>query len=588
MNTPDDETKKSIDEAVEEINDNDAVDVDTETVEEPEALTLEATNDESKPQRPSRRKRKLIIAGAVAALFIGVIAAVPFLRYGALGVVMKKDITLKVVDQSSGKPVTAAKVALGRNDATTDKNGVAAFKNVAVGDYYVSIEKNHYENWSGSVLVPIFSGVKDKELRIKATGRSVRIEAKNAISGQPVGGAVVAVSDAEAITDTAGVATLVVGVGRGKLDGVIKTEGYVDHPVTVDTEAADDQKIEAKLVPAGRVYYLSKATGKINVMSSYLDGSDAQVAVQATGREFDQDTMIMASRDWKYVMLMANRDGRTQPHLIKTSDNSLVKIDNDDATFQPIGWIGNSFIYVIQRQRSVWQPGQTTIKLYNADSGKTVVVEESKASGTSYHDYLYQYFSYPVIVGPTAYYSSSWSASSGDVSGQKTQLISLVSDGSRRVIKQYDASSQSVSGLRAVSPTEAQVALYDSGTGAITIHSLSGDRLSATGIDEVTFNNATYPTYLVSPSGNRTAWHEARDGKYLAFVGDASGKNAKELPVNDFKVYGWFTDNYVLLAKNGSELYVYAVDATGAEPLKITNYHKPVNEFMGMGYGGAV
>src|SRR5262249_16295927 len=66
-----------------------------------------------------------------------------------------------------------------------------------------------------------------------------------------------------------------------------------------------------------------------------------------------------------------------------------------------------------------------------------------------------------------------------------------------------------------------------------------------------------YPTYLLSPSDKKTFWYEPRDGKNTIFVGDDEAKNPKTLAsLSDFSTYGWYGDDYVLLSKNSSELYV--------------------------------
>lgn len=56
---------------------------------------------------------------------------------------------------------------------------------------------------------------------------------------------------------------------------------------------------------------------------------------------------------------------------------------------------------------------------------------------------------------------------------------------------------------------------------------------------------------------------------------------------SDYSPYGWFTDNYLLVQKSGSELYVMVPDGS-AQPFKIANYYKPQRSYPGYGggYGG--
>jgi hypothetical protein len=92
---------------------------------------------------------------------------------------------------------------------------------------------------------------------------------------------------------------------------------------------------------------------------------------------------------------------------------------------------------------------------------------------------------------------------------------------------------------------------------------------------------------LLSPSSNQTFWTDQRDGKNTLFVGDNDAKNQKTIAsLSGYNIYGWFTDNYLLVSKNSSELYVMPV--AGGTPLKITDYYKPAINYQGYGggYGG--
>jgi len=98
-------------------------------------------------------------------------------------------------------------------------------------------------------------------------------------------------------------------------------------------------------------------------------------------------------------------------------------------------------------------------------------------------------------------------------------------------------------------------------------------------------DNKSYPTFLLSPSGKKTFWFESRDGKNTLFLGDADAENEKELASgSDLTPYGWYGDDYLLLSKSSSELYIRSTDAD-SPVLKVTDYHKPDYNFAGYGYG---
>jgi hypothetical protein len=108
-----------------------------------------------------------------------------------------------------------------------------------------------------------------------------------------------------------------------------------------------------------------------------------------------------------------------------------------------------------------------------------------------------------------------------------------------------------------------------------------------TTIDPGAFNT-TYPTYLISPNGERVLWTELRDGKNTLFTGDVAVKAKKPLAgLSTYAPYGWFSDNYLLVSRNSSELYVMPAEGLKAnrQPLKITDYYKPAQTFAGYGHG---
>jgi hypothetical protein len=111
-----------------------------------------------------------------------------------------------------------------------------------------------------------------------------------------------------------------------------------------------------------------------------------------------------------------------------------------------------------------------------------------------------------------------------------------------------------------------------------------------------TYYNAAYATYLLSPSGKKLFWSEVRDGRSSLFIGSVDQDTSKAAATSfddDYTPYGWFTDNYVLMSKKGSELYIEAVPMTQnfpktgiqiLQPIKITDYYRP--DFSYPGYGG--
>ena len=73
-----------------------------------------------------RTKKRKIIAIIIGFILILVIfLTIPFTRYAILGLVVKKDVTITVIDSTTKQPVSNALVRIGSIPKQTDKNGVA-------------------------------------------------------------------------------------------------------------------------------------------------------------------------------------------------------------------------------------------------------------------------------------------------------------------------------------------------------------------------------------------------------------------------------------------------------------------------------
>src|SRR6185437_11523818 len=100
-------------------------------------------------------------------------------------------------------------------------------------------------------------------------------------------------------TDADGQATIVVPASVTQPVS-LKADGYLDTTATlqVTNPAADANTFS--LVPSGRLYFLSNLSGKLDVVSTNLDGSDRKTVLAGTGSEDKNNTVLLAARDWQY------------------------------------------------------------------------------------------------------------------------------------------------------------------------------------------------------------------------------------------------------------------------------------------------
>lgn len=570
---------------------------------EPTTPPTPGSNSSGKPSAGQKfkdflksKKGKVIVIVAAILLIVGVILAIPFTRYAVLGVFVKKEVTITVVDQSSKKPVNGAIVTLGTLVATTDVRGVAKIPSVPVGEYRLDIEKKYYESASQEYTVPILSAPKDTQPTLKATGRTVEIIVTNKVTGDAVKSANVTVSGSTVATDEKGVADIMLPVKTEEQEGSVKVSGYNDATFEVKVENKDGQKLTVPVTPSGTIYFLSKRTGKVDVMKSNLDGTNAQVVVPGTGQENDASTVLLSTTDWKYLALQATRDS-DQPklYLIDTSTGKLTTMDEGNADFQLTGWSGHSFVYqAIRRTTNFWEDKRSALKVFNAENVKLSTLDETQGSGSNYNDYAAQSIGNVYVIEGNVIYTKSWDIAPGLVAGDRQSSIMSVnvSGAGKKSLKDFPVSQTAYFESKLYKPSEIYFRVVARADSKATYYEYEDGRVGETGdTNDAKFYNGFYTTYLFSPSGNKTMWYEQRDGKVVIFVGDKKGENGRQVGVSDFTPYGWYTDSYILLSKKASELYIFGAGDTFGEsqqPLKVTDYHKPALSYPGYGggYGG--
>lgn len=527
----------------------------------------------------------------VACLFV-----VPAIRYSLVGLILKKEYIVTVVDSSAKTPISDATVRIGDMESKTDAKGIARVT-APVGQYEAIVTKQYYRQASASITVKILGDARASSVALEATGRPVPVTVVDSISLKGVAGATVTVLDTKAKTDKSGKATIVLPTRAASYKVAITLNGYnqAESNVTLTTKSIPQNTF--KITAKGTIYFLSKRTGKIDVMKSDLDGKHAKVVLAGTGSEDDSDTVMLASTDWKYLAFKSRREGsKAKMHLIDASkDDKMVTFDEGAASFTPIGWSGDTFFYRVYREnKNVWDDKPDAIKAYNAANGQLSTVDETRAAGSAYYDYERNVLSSAYLVESELIYAKTWEGANYlngktiTVHSVNAKTLSKKEIGSIRV---PDAQTSYTSVELKVYEPQSVILRFGYTSPAAYYEYENGKFQKSADITDTEFYQKQYPTYLVSPDGERTFWSDARDGKNVLFVGNAGGKSEKQVAqLASFQTYGWYGENYLLVSKNSSELFIMPVSGVDAESklLKITDYHKPAYSFTGYGggYGG--
>jgi hypothetical protein len=539
--------------------------------------------------------KKVTIPAAVL-VALAILAAVPFTRYFFAGMVVRKDFTVVVVDSQTNKPVTSASVTLEGQKVATDKQGKAKL-HVNVGKAELAISKKYYKDTTTSVLVA-FTQKQPYSVKFEATGRPVPITVINKISGKPVADVTVSAENTKVITDTKGEAILVVPADKPTIKATLSGKNYNNADVTLKVTSVVDPANKFSVTPSGKLYFLSNASGTLDVVKSDLDGQNRKLVLAGTGKEDKGNTVLLASRDWKYVALLSKRDGgeNAKLFLIETAADKLTTMDEGDASFNPYGWSGSRFIYVVNRTKvNIWQPKHQALKSYDASSGTIVSLDQTTAEGSDYNNYRGETLSDVYILDKEIVYVKSWqlNGSSYNMDGKQATFNSIQADGSqRKSIKGYPPTNNRYFNFSTLPGdfNEIYIRYYSDDGIKSKYDSYENGKLTASDLTDQQIDNNDYHTFIVSPSGDKTFWTEFRDGKNVFFVGDGSGKNGKQLPgtSDDYAAYGWYSDDYLLVTKKSSEMYIMPVDGLPGgitTALKVSDYYKPNYLLRGYGYG---
>jgi hypothetical protein len=543
----------------------------------------------------SSKRGKIVAAAILVVIAVTTLMIIPTTRYGIAGLALKKTVTFTVIDATTNKAISQAEVILAGKTVKSDPQGKVQFQSIPVGEYQVHITKNYYKDATQTVLVPILTNPQDIQTSLAATGRQVPVAVMNKITGKPLEKAIITVSDTSSATNDQGESTIVLPANKQTITGKVSLNGYNDQQITITVTEQKDAKNTFTLTPSGKLYFLSKRTGNISVLKSDLDGSNVKTVLEGTGKEDETGTVLLASRDWKYLALLARRDSQfAKVYLIDTASDTLSVIDEGDADFAATGWYNHTFIYTVSRHNlQDYQPKQNALKSFNAESKKIATLDETNALGDQATGAAFEQYGSIRILNNVVVFSKEWYGVESHMNGQHITVTSVQPDGAnKKVVKQFDklgsTGASYISLLKLYKPQELYFKLQIGFNGDQSFWEYeNGAVTEAKDITDSTFNK-DYPTFLISPSDKKTFWFESRDGRNVLFEGDANSSQAKDLgDLADYTPYGWYSDDYLLLSKKGSELYIAPADdtLTAQQILKITDYHKPAVSITSYGYG---
>ncbi len=520
-----------------------------------------------------RSKKKIAIPLTVLILLI-ILALVPWTRYKAAGLFIKTDYVLRLEDSSAHTPVSGATVRLGSITSKTDGNGVALLRSVPVGNHKVQITKSYYKKENVNILVPFFGQKTPPLVAFDATGRQVKIIVTDYVSDKPLANVNIKLAGIESKTGADGTALVVLPADSLAQQATFSLGGYFANNSAVKSSSTKIQENKIKMVLSQRILFIASSAGKINLMSARIDGSHQQVVLAGTGNEQADKMQVSTSPDSLYTVLISKRsakDSRAQLYILSGTDDEPLNLDSGSAAFHIVGWSGDNLIYTATRDDlQPWQAGRSKLKSYNANTGKTIVLDQTSSSDPM--EQMSENYAFTMYSGDSVVYAKSWSGSNSTALATKQSSLhsTNVNGQNHNQVSSYDPKFK-VQYVRhntnsvyvwAQSPNSSEDEFYDYtiGSGSKKIPSLSPDQFTQ-----------AYPDYLFSPSGKQTFWLDSKNGQNNLVAGDSGGLNAQIVDKNTtLNPYSWFTDNFLLMTKNGNQLYI--MGAKGGTPVKVIDF----------------
>ncbi len=532
-------------------------------------------------------KRGVFVAAGVALLLV-FLSIIPQTKYLIPSVFIKKSATFLVVD-NYGQAVPDATITVGSIQKTTDVNGQITMSQVAVGNHIATTTATFYDSKITNFKQPLFRRPAQTKIVLQPIGEVTKITVKNRLSGRAVIGArVVASQGGSGVTNYLGVAVVAMPKGTKNATATITSQDIVTFVATINSAQSSTDNL-VYVTPSGRIAYLQKNSAKIQVVSSNIDGTEPVVLLDGTGNEDPTDTQLLPSPNQKFVALKARRESSAALYILDTVSAKLVNIENSGQSYIPIGWHGDTFVYLVYSKQPIWQPGTYKLKAFDTNSMQIISIDESRAEGQSTLDYASEVFENVYIMPEGIVYAKKWQASYyyGARLANK-QMTITISDksGNKKDISNWQAGFNAFIKTRQIGP--AKLGIFVELDGVIrSYYNYNNKQVKPDqNVTENTFKNPVQDIYISSPNNLYSAW-QTYDAKN--YVGTLDGRLATQLLLpTTFRIIGWYNNDYLLLLDTASNVLRIADRNTvqnGSGTFSIGPIHIPNMTYTQNGYG---
>lgn len=545
-----------------------------------------------KPRKPLHLKEHLArwqkhIYGTIALLCAVALLTSP-LCDPLWAATIKHSVSLSIIDATYSLPVPNVSASLnGEAIQTETKAGTITFAKVPTGSHTLLISRDGYTPVTLKLRLGPLSGDTTRQVVMQPTGRQIIVKTLDALSEQPVSGALVTAIATTNTSNQSGQASITIKPNELQIPVTITAPGYTNLTTTLD--ATDNSQFTIRLTPAGRAYYFHKTGEVTNLYSINLDATDPKIMLPGTLPEASPPTMAR-SPDTRWLAFTSNRDGSRDASgayiqkllLLDTTSNSLVPMHDDYARFKIVGWTkANQLIYTLERITTDFQPASKyQIRRYNPADGSDVAIFSNRSNPTNtnknykrdqegYVGIYEQLYTEPIIHNDYLVYAFRREAKPGygHLLPPRTYIVIADSNGATlRTVRQN---------------TGGYLYPKDLGNGRISYFDYSsGEKYYelelATGKESLLPPNKSEPARRVfSPDGSHVAWEDSVNGTNTIKVARINGQEERTIAVGfALTVQSWFGNNYVLLDSADTAFSLSIASIYGGAPLRLTEYQK--------------
>jgi hypothetical protein len=491
---------------------------------------------------------RYVTIGVVVATLLA-LSIIPTTRYGVLNFVgVRSSASVVVLDAATQLPLKNVTVSLNSKTAQTNREGIATMQGLKLGEYRLQVKRIAFAPYKQQLTIGWGSNPLGK-IKLQAVGTQYQLEVKDYLSGKPITGAEVESDAVNALSDAAGRIVLTVeDTSITKLAVRLNAPGY--RPETMELDASTAAITPITLVPAQKTVYVSKASGKYDVYSSYLDGKDKKILLAGSGLETN-NVSLAVSPDGQQAVLVSTRDNLRDEDgyllysltFINIDEGTSVTVDHAQQ-LQLVDWINDRLVYRSTIAGSSGSsPQRNRLIAYNFTANSRVQLAAANQFNTILSADGYIYY-----------------AVSGTDPAATLGLFRVKPDSSSR---ERLSEHEIWTGLR---------------TNLTNLSLQTADGWLSYELSSKKLQKASAPSSFVSiiftTKGKKTAWTETRDGKGVLLVKEDSADKITTLTSQPGLAYPvrWLGDKVLTyrVATSG-ESADYAISTDGGAPRKISD-----------------